>query len=78
MRFQLAQHVTEHVAWHYYQHIAAGSQRARQIGFEQQGIGESDIGKKCLIAAIALHLLNLLGVMAPQHHGVAVTRQRNS
>ncbi|MNV54862.1 hypothetical protein D3C71_1470760 [compost metagenome] len=66
------------MAWHHHQHVAASRQRTGQIGFKQQRIGEGDVGKKGLIAAIVLHFLNLLGVMAPEHHGVAVTRQRNS
>ncbi|MNH47245.1 hypothetical protein D3C79_1103890 [compost metagenome] len=65
------------MAWHHHQHIAAGSQRTCQIGFEQQRVGEGNVGKKRLVAAVALQFLNLLGVMPPQHHGVAVTRQRN-
>ena len=77
MRLQLAQHVAEHMARHHHQHVAAGSQRTRQIGFKQQGIGERNVGQKRLIAAIALQRLNLRGVMPPQHHGVAVTRQRD-
>ncbi len=77
MRLQLAQHVAEHVARHHHQHVAAGRQRPRQIGFKQQGIGEGNVGQKRLIAAILLQRLNLRGVMSPQHHGVAVTRQRN-
>lgn len=63
MRLQLAQHVAEHVARHHHQHVAAGRQRTRQIGFKQQGIGEGNVGQKRLIAAILLQRLNLRGVV---------------
>ncbi len=69
MRLQLAQHVARHVARHHHQHVAAGRQRTRQIGFKQQGIGKGTSGQKRLIAAILLQRLNLREVCAPQRHG---------
>ncbi|MNE85317.1 hypothetical protein D3C80_1823040 [compost metagenome] len=54
MRFQLTQYVAKDVTWHHNQHITAGRQCDRKIGFEQQIVGERDIRKECLITTGAL------------------------
>ena len=74
-RLQLAQHVAKDVARHHHQNIAAGGQRLRKVAFKMKRVGKRDVGEESHVAAVALKGRDVLRVVSPQHHLVAISCQ---